>query len=183
MSTSTVEAPVMTPLRQLASVGEWESATSAVCGVGNRLARTLADTLRALYPSAAYLVMERDEHNDDLSPHSIRDDQGKILYRFSYEWPRDGYPPYENRLPDTFRLMRAVWDPYDPENPAHVAELIDQLQRFGCLFDHMPHDLPAPDNPNRREPCLLLSETARPERWEAGGVLRPYSAPRPEQAQ
>ncbi|MEU5958273.1 hypothetical protein [Streptomyces sp. NPDC047525] len=161
-----------------ATLDDWEQAKAAVHAAGDRMARMIADTLRAMFPTAAYLVLYRGEYDDELHPHSIRDEHGGILWDFP-GFP--GFEPFPLTIPDG--PLRAAWGDKDPQTPGHLAGLVLSLDAFGCGFDTVPNDLPFHgDDPDQCEPCLLLSDRARPGVWDFGRVMRPYSAARPDGA-
>ncbi|WP_438296124.1 hypothetical protein [Streptomyces sp. HUAS TT7] len=55
------------------TVDHFTTAREAALATARGLARTIADTLTAMYPGAAYLVLSRDEDDDVLWLQNIRD--------------------------------------------------------------------------------------------------------------
>jgi len=91
------------------AVDHFTTAEKVALDQARGLARTIADTLTAMYPSAAYLVLERDEDDPDvLWLHSIRDITGGIVRLRT----RLG------RLPGlTDADLRQAWGELDPQLP------------------------------------------------------------------
>ncbi|UYQ60656.1 hypothetical protein [Streptomyces peucetius] len=112
------------------------------------LARTIADTLPAMYPSAAYLVMERDEDDRDvLWLHSIRDITGHILCDFE---------PGSSALPDlTDTELRQAWGELDPHRPSDLLHLVRRPEDVGGCFDFLPDSAEREDDPGDSGPSLL----------------------------
>ncbi|MET9778606.1 hypothetical protein ABZ023_30880 [Streptomyces sp. NPDC006367] len=142
------------------------------------MAHLVADTLRAQFPQAAYLVLWIDPERDlatDLFPSSIRDGEGKILTDFT---DADSLPPLPARHP-----LRARWGSHDPADAFQIRHVLRTLRVSGAVFDDFPEDLRNEGDGEGEIPCLLLSPQARPERWETENedhrerLLRPYSAP------
>lgn len=143
-----------------ADIASWNQALRAQRAAAQDVARLVADTLRAQFPQAAYFVLEIDYDRDpatDLFPDSIRDAQGQILTDF--ESPR--LPP----LPATDPL-RARWGSHDPADLFQVRHVLRTLRLSGGAFDDFPEDLRNDNDDEGYIPCLLLSEQARPERWD-----------------
>jgi len=144
-------------------------------------ARLIADTLRAQFPGAAYLVLSIDPESrisSDLFPESVRDARGKILTDFD-----------DHRLlpVPADSAVSAAWCGTQPCNAFHLRSILRALRVSGGTFDDFPEDLRAPHEGDSFLPCMLLSEQARPERWDSEDAseacdlrLRPYSrGPRP----
>jgi hypothetical protein len=156
------------------TVDHFTTAEKVALDQARGLARTIADTLTAMYPSAAYLVLERDEDEPDLLFFdSIRDVTGRILCDFE--------PP--SLLPElTDRELREAWGELDPRTPRNLLNVIRRLSDVGGCFDFLPDSADHEDDPGDLDLlCLLLSDQAEPGLWDWGGeaILRPYSAPRP----
>ncbi|NUK53368.1 hypothetical protein HRW14_24460 [Streptomyces lunaelactis] len=158
------------------TVDHFATAEAVALDQARGLARTIADTLTAMYPSAAYLVLERDEDDADvLWLHSIRDVTGHVLCDFE--------PP--SALPElTDAELRLAWGELDPQRPTDLLHLVRRLEDAGGRFDFLPDSAAREDDPGDSGPsllCLLLCDQAEPGLWDWGGdaILRPYSAPRP----
>lgn len=159
------------------TVDHFTTAEEVALDQARGLARTIADTLTAMYPSAAYLVLERDEDDADvLWLHSIRDVTGGILCDFE---------PASAALPGlTDADLRQAWGELDPQLPGDLLDLVRRMGDVGGCFDFLPDSAERDDDPGDSGPsllCLLLSDQAEPGLWDWGGeaILRPCSAPRP----
>lgn len=157
------------------TVDHFTTAEEAALDQARGLARTIADTLTAMYPSAAYLVLERDDDDSDvLWLHSIRDVSGGLLCDFA-----------SAALPGLADAeLRQAWGELDPEQPWNLLHLIRRMEHVGGCFDFLPDSAERDDDPGDSGPsllCMLLSDQAEPGLWNWGGekILRPYSAPRP----
>ncbi|GJF30310.1 hypothetical protein KNE206_30100 [Kitasatospora sp. NE20-6] len=162
----------------------WLATVDAQRDMARLVARTIADTLSAQLPGAAYLTLmiqedtERDEH---LFPESVRDTAGDVLFDFEGHMPPLGPEHAE---------LRAQWGNLAPDDPFALRTMLRYLYINGAVFDRLPEDLD--DSGDDDEvPCLLLSAEARPHEWEHEGEdtwdvearrLRPYSAAKPKTA-
>ncbi|MGW2657035.1 hypothetical protein ACWC1D_25685 [Streptomyces sp. NPDC001478] len=162
-----------------ADVASWTETIRAQRAAARDVARLVADTLRAQFLGAAYLVLCIDHYREldtDLFPASIRDAEGTILTDFESA----ELPP----LPAGDEL-RALWSGHDPADAFQVRHVLRTLRVSGAAFDDFPEDLRIEGDADGYIPCLLLSSQARPEWWEYGDedyrerLLRPYSAPQP----
>ncbi|MEU9064973.1 hypothetical protein AB0D13_40635 [Streptomyces sp. NPDC048430] len=155
------------------TVDDFTAAEQAARDQARGLARTIADTLTAMYPDAAYLVMHHDE-DEVLWLHGIRD----TVVVCDFEEAALAAPVADSEL-------RRAWGDLDPQQPRHLLHLVRRLEDVGGCFDILP-DTAYHDSDNGEDGllCLLLSEQAVPELWDWGGdeLLRPYSAPRPDNA-
>ncbi|MET9778622.1 hypothetical protein ABZ023_30960 [Streptomyces sp. NPDC006367] len=97
----------------------------------------IARTLRAQYPTGAYLVLTRptdyEGNDDDVMLNSIRDAQGKTVCRLN---------PYRGstQLPAVPDDIGALWGATDPRNPAAVLYLlqrVDSISRYE-FFHFLP---------------------------------------------
>ncbi|MER5638252.1 hypothetical protein ABT095_14985 [Kitasatospora sp. NPDC002227] len=139
-------------------VERFETLCRQFCAAAAGAARTVAATLAAQFPGAAYLVVERNHDVDEAPrPHSVLGPEGRVLHRFD-----------ESRLPTVPADLAALWAPADPVQEEVLTDLLVLLASFGFDFDDLPEDLPEladEDFPLRVE-CLLLSEKGRPLREE-----------------
>ncbi|MCZ4098094.1 hypothetical protein [Streptomyces sp. H39-C1] len=173
------------PKRPYANLAEWDDVRAATHATGQRIAHVIADTLRLQFPAAAYLVMHRCDYSGDLYLDSVRDARSVYVWDFRQEGgPGRSYAPIPSELAQGGSLL-AAWGRRDPTNPAHLQFLLQELDWAGCGFDVLPDDLDGAagtddrwDETNSPELCLLLSDQARPARWDHD-ALRPYSAVRP----
>lgn len=149
----------------------WQQAEAELVTSAQRLARLIADTLTAMLPEAAYLVLTCDD-GDELELHSLLSAQGFLLWDFiHHDDPLPALPPDSP--------LGAQW-PDDPRRATTLLPLLAALRRRGMTFDHLPEQLAVGDVP-RFAHCLLLSPTARPARWawdcaeaDIQHRLRPY---------
>lgn len=154
------------------TVADLQRITAASRATAHGLALLVADTLRAQYPQAAYLVISRDD-----CPHAhiegIRDLQGKVLCDF----PGGRIPAELAQGP-----LRTAWAPLDPQDAMDLLTLVQRMEGLGGTFDTLP-DEAVDEGDSESVQCLLLSPSAVPEFWDTGDDrwrLRPYSAPRPD---
>ncbi|GAA3372307.1 hypothetical protein GCM10017744_103300 [Streptomyces antimycoticus] len=158
------------------TVDDFAAAQAATLHQAQGLARTIADTLTAMYPTAAYLALERDgDDRDRLWLHSIRDITGRILWDTASSSPLPALADAE---------LRQAWGRMDPCVPSNLGGLINSLAAVGALFDFLPDAAAHEDDPKDPDPdllCLTLSDQAEPGLWwwDGDALLRPYSAPRP----
>lgn len=139
-------------------VARFETLCGEFCAAAAGAARTVAATLSAQFPGAAYLVVERSDDVDEAPLlHSVLGASGLALHRF------DG-----SRLPSVPVGLAELWSPADPSREEVLAELLVLLASFGFGFDELPEDLPElPDESSQlRVECLLLSGEGRPFRGE-----------------
>ncbi|MEU5436489.1 hypothetical protein AB0G73_24350 [Streptomyces sp. NPDC020719] len=145
------------------------------------IARLIAETLRAQFPAAAYLAMTIEGEREaftQLFPHSVRDAAGGILCDFEDHL----LPPVAHSSP-----LNTAWGKLSPRDPFDLRTVLRLLFHGGGQFDDYPENLRIEgDEPEGVwMPCLLLSDAARPARWENPDcptdlVLRPCSAARPK---
>ncbi|MFI6689026.1 hypothetical protein [Streptomyces sp. NPDC050485] len=156
------------------TVDHFTTAREAALATARGLARTIADTLTAMYPGAAYLVLRWDQDDDVLWLQSIRNTTGVILCDFDT-------PAELPELTDTD--LRQAWGDLDPRQPVNLLALIRLMEDTGGRLDFLPETAEHEDDPHEGPSlvCILLSEKAEPGLWDWGGtaVLRPYSAPEP----
>ncbi|MEY9839369.1 hypothetical protein [Streptacidiphilus sp. EB103A] len=117
------------------------------------VARLIADTLTAMLPTAAYLVL--DENHYEIALHSVLDASGATLRTFTTR-PEAPLPPL-----DPASALRSAWQGEDPGDPQTIASVLLYLLNDGMVLDIVPDDLPDRDAP-LDYPCLLLSPDARP---------------------
>ena len=175
MTTSTHKPPS----EPLGIVQAWMHTASAQRSMAQLVARTVADTLAAQIPGAAYLtltIQEEDTPRDrELFPATVRDAAGQILFAFEDELPALGSEHVE---------LRAQWGDLDPDDAFALRTLLRWLYIAGAVFDHFPTDLLGEDDDAEEDMlCLPLSQQARPERAHVEGEdhwgvetrrLRPY---------
>jgi hypothetical protein len=163
-----------------ADMTSWTQALENQRTAARGIARLVADTLRTQFPEAAYFVLFIDDERDlatDLFPASIRDANGRTLNDLS----SDKLPS----LPADSPLL-ALWGNYSPTDVFQVRHVLRTLRLSGAAFDDYPTDLRTEHDDEGFIPCLLLSSQARPEEWDRDEddrerLLRPYSAPHPQQ--
>lgn len=157
-------------------VARWESAVTKLYNAAQDVARLIANTIRAQFDGAAFLVLNIDEdmgeRDIELFPEDIRDADGVILYDFE-----------SAVLPAVNAELSRKWGDLNPRDAFNLRWLLRQLYIAGVEFDALPLDLMLDHDPDP-SPCLLLSERARPRVWKqsvhsGGRLMRPYSAVEP----
>ncbi len=127
-------------------VAHFERAESALRDHAEQVRNLIADSLAAMFPGAAYLVLLGDEVDDSIHLHSVVDTDGAVLHDFDDDQP----------LPALDPLLRTQWGRYDPSDPDQVEYLLRTARDAGAYLGQLPEHLRAPHQRRRWSPCLSL---------------------------
>lgn len=127
-------------------IAHFERAESALRDHAEQIQRLIADTLAAMFPGAAYLVLLGDEVDGSIHLHSIVDAGGAVLHDFDDDRP----------LPALDPLLRTQWGRHDPSDPDQIEFLLRAARDAGAYLGQLPDHLREPRQMRRWSPCLPL---------------------------
>ncbi|WP_116211547.1 hypothetical protein [Streptomyces olivoreticuli] len=153
--------------RPRVSVADAQHADAQATAAARGLALMVADTLRAMYADAVYLVFYRDDY-DRPELAGIRDVEGKTVCDLTAD-----------RIPTALNddALRAAWGSLDPQNPKDLQHLVALMDSLGGEFDDLPDELGIYGDAESTQ-CLPLSRhaTLGGPRTPGPRHLRPYGA-------
>ncbi|MFE0063309.1 hypothetical protein [Streptomyces sp. NPDC059003] len=165
------------PSAAFTSVRAFTAAEAHLHRQARGITATVAATLNAQFPTAAFLVIARHEveYQDVLVLHSLRNLDGTLVYTF----PADDAELRAARLPVLRdRVLRRAWGELDPQQPAHLRNLVHRIDIADDFLHLHTFDRPLlPDLPRRAahpndphaDPLICLPLTAAAARAAAYG--------------
>ncbi|MFC4512156.1 hypothetical protein [Streptomyces ehimensis] len=119
--------------RPRVSVADAQRVEAQAAATVRGLALMVADTLRAMYDDAVYLVFYWDDSHDDRPVLiGIRDVEGKTVCDLTGD-----------RIPVALNddALRAAWGDLDPQSPEDLQQLVALMDSLGGEFDDLPEGL------------------------------------------
>ncbi|MEV4741637.1 hypothetical protein [Streptomyces sp. NPDC049555] len=155
--------------RPRTSVADAQDVQARAVAAAQGLALMVADSLRAMYDDAVYLVFYRDDYErPELA--AIRDVEGRTVCDLT-----------GHRIPVALHdgTLRSAWGDFDPQNPKDLQHLVALMDSLGGEFDDLPEELCAYGDAEWTQ-CLPLSPHATFAGPRTGGPrrLRPYGTHR-----
>ncbi|MFI0912540.1 hypothetical protein [Streptomyces abikoensis] len=158
----------ITDPRPRISVAEAQRVELQAVTTARGLALMVADTLRAMYQDAAYLVFSWN--GDVPALVALRDTEGRNVCDLT-----------RRRIPALLEdgTLRVAWGEFDPQDTEHLEHLIAMMDSLGGEFDDLPEEQRTPGDAEWTQ-CLSLSPNATFDGSRAPGPrrLRPYGSHR-----
>lgn len=116
MISNILEAP-------LAPVADLDDAEEAVRPVARSMVRLLGVTVRAQFPDAAYLVLQRSTEDEEVYLVAVRNAEGMDLWDFPTDTPAC-YRPFPSPVPPE---LAELWGDLDPQRPDSIESLAQRI--------------------------------------------------------
>ncbi|MFG2795813.1 hypothetical protein [Streptomyces pseudovenezuelae] len=117
----------------------FKDAEDAVCAAAGAMIPLISATLRAQFPTGAFLVIARKDGDDGqyLALDSVRDDKGVALCRFPSNLDR------ARKLPPVPLELAVLWGTNQPQRPKVILELLQRIEDTAphAFIDYLPAEL------------------------------------------